>query len=656
MSVVKLFKKATTYHQQDKLGDAEKYYRKALKEDEKHVSSLYNLALLLQQKGDSKSAKDLYQKVVSIKPDYANAYNSLGMLFQQERDFESAIRNFEKAVKLKPSTVFYTNLGGQYILLGQRQQAEQAFVNAVKLDSKNAVALLGLANIYNQVERYSEAEKYYKQVLYILPENLEALRNLAGVHENGEDFTKAEKLLRQALKIEPENPKLLASLLTLKQKICDWDGFEELRDKVIENPEGIRPFSFLSICNDPERNLEVARSASEKIKERLPGGESFDFSNRKDKKKIRLGYLSADFGQHPFGHITKYLFEAHNKEQFEVYAYATTKDDGGEVRKKYESDADKFVDISQQNDRQAAGKIYEDEIDILIDCTCHTRGARMEIAVQMPAPVQVNVWGYVGSAGADFIDYIVVDETVLPDKISKYAAEEKIYLPDTLQIAHSYEKISDKEIKKSDFGIPDDAFVFSCHCPTYKMEPVMFGLWMELLKEVEGAVLWLRKASDIAMENILKEVEKRGVDRNRIVFAGKVEERPDYFRRLQLADLCLDTRIYNGGSTTMDALWAGVPYITVLGNNYQSRMAAGIINAAGLPELITNNLEEYKELALRLAKNPEQLKKLRAKVWDNRNSSALFNTEKYVGNLEKAYHEIWQNYLQGNNPRKIIIK
>lgn len=413
----------------------------------------------------------------------------------------------------------------------------------------------------------------------------------------------------------------------------------------------------MTICNDPVKNLAVTKVRSKKIKEQVEGfQQNFSFSDRKTKKdQIRVGYISADFKSHPFAHVSQYLYGAHNREKFLIFGYATTADDGSDCRKVIQNGCDKFTDLTKIDDVGASRIIYEDKIDILVELTGHTSGARMEISAMKPSPIQVNYDGYPSTVGADWVDYIIADELVIPVEHDKYYTENIVYISDTLQINHRNEKISDKDFRKSDFDLLENSFVFSAHCPTYKLEPIIFDVWMRLLKKIPKSVLWLREPEELAKKNIFKEAQKRGIDPNRIFFAGKINNRGEYFKRLQLADLCLDTRVYNGGTTTMDALWAGVPVITLLGSNYSSRMSSGLVNGAEMPELITKNLQEYEKLALELAENPKKLSKLRLKLWEKREICPLFDTEGFVRKLEKAYEQMWITFISGEKPHKIRL-
>ena len=349
---------------------------------------------------------------------------------------------------------------------------------------------------------------------------------------------------------------------------------------------------------------------------------SFDV-RRTSKTKIVIGYLSNDFRNHATAHLMLSLFGLHNRDEFEIFCYSYGKDDGSYYRARIQHDCDKFVDISTLSYEAAARCIYEDQVDILVDLKGYTRGNRFDICALRPAPIQVSYLGFPGTTGADFIDYIITDKIVTPKDHNPYYSEKFVYMPHCYQVNDNTQSISNKNWTKVDFGLPESCFVFCSFNQPYKIDPVLFGIWMRILRQVPEAVLWLIVENKIAEDNLRREAEARGVQSERLIFAKRLPK-DEHLSRLKFADLALDTRIYNGHTTTSDALWAGVPVITLQGSHFASRVSSSILSAIGIPDLITYSLEEYEALAIRLAHNPAELKEIRQRSAKNRLDMPLF--------------------------------
>ncbi|MDO8123229.1 MAG: UDP-N-acetylglucosamine-peptide N-acetylglucosaminyltransferase [Candidatus Hermodarchaeota archaeon] len=367
-----------------------------------------------------------------------------------------------------------------------------------------------------------------------------------------------------------------------------------------------------------------------------------------------IGYLSNDFRYHPVAQLMLSLFGLHDRNRFKVVGYSHGIDDGSHYRKRIQQDCDKFVDLRNLGHADAAKRIYEDNIDILVDLNGHTAGSRLEICSCRPAPIQVTYLGFPGTSGAYFFDYIITDRIVTPQDHAPYYTENFVYLPHSYQVNDHTQSISDKEWQRKDFNLPEDGFIFCSFNQPYKIEPVMFSVWMKILTKVPKGVLWLSWGQGTAKTNLRREAEARGVESRRLVFAENMPMN-EHLARLRLADLALDTRVYNGGATTSNALWAGVPVITLQGGHFPSRMSSSLLTSIGLPELITHTAAEYESLAVRLACDAHELETIRQKLATNRLEKPLFDTPRFVRNLEKAYKEMWKIFLAGEQPRRIDV-
>ena len=330
-------------------------------------------------------------------------------------------------------------------------------------------------------------------------------------------------------------------------------------------------------------------------------------------------------------------------------------DDGSSYRARIERDCDRFIDLRHLNHDEAAKRIYEDQVDILVDLKGYTGGGRLEICALRPAPIQARYLGLAGTTGADFFDYIITDRIVTPEDHARYYSENFVYLPHCYQVNDHNQVVSDRDWKKGDFGLQEGSFVFCSFNKGYKIEPVMFNSWMNIFRQVPEGVLWLQRLNETAEKNLRFEAEERGIKSERLIFSERLPTKDEYLARLRLADLALDTRIYNGHTTTSDALWAAVPVITLKGSHFASRVSASILTAIGMSELIAHSLEEYEALAVRLARNPGQLQTIRQKIVKNRLTEPLFDTPRFVRNLEKAYKEMSDIFENEERPRQIEV-
>jgi predicted O-linked N-acetylglucosamine transferase (SPINDLY family) len=372
--------------------------------------------------------------------------------------------------------------------------------------------------------------------------------------------------------------------------------------------------------------------------------------------KIRVGYVSGDFRQHPVANLVAGLFAAHDRSRFEVTGISIGPGEDSEMRRRLERSFDKFIDAAMLGADAIARRIREEEIDILIDLNGYTQGSRTELYARRAAPIQVNYLGYPGTMGADYIDYIVADPTLVPVTAQASYAEKIVYLP------HSYmphdaasRPISDRSFARAEFGLPENGFVFCCFNNAYKLNPHLFRSRMKILQAVEGSVLWLTGHSTPAVNNLRREAVAAGVDPDRLVFASRLPSVADHLVRHRLADLFLDTLPYNAHSTASDALWAGLPVLTQIGETFAGRVAASLLTALGLPELIAGTQERFESMAIELAARPAALAAINDKLAQNRLAKPLFNTQLYTQHLESAYVTMHQHHQAGLPPDHIHV-
>ena len=435
--------------------------------------------------------------------------------------------------------------------------------------------------------------------------------------------------------------------------ICDWDITED-ENKLIPSlgisNQLIPPFAMLSFSKMHQNGHRLRSEVF--VKEKYPQNPlPLPAVPSQKPERIRIGYFSADFHNHATMYLLAKVFAIHDKQKFEIYAYSYGPDKSDQVRQNLIKSVDVFDDVREMSDKDIAMLARQDKLDIAVDLKGHTRHQRLGIFAYRPAPLQISYLGYPGTTGANFIDYIIADPIVIPpDQINAYS-EKIIYLPNTYQANDNTRSISEKTGTRKDMGLPENGFVFCCFNSNYKISSAEFDIWMRLLNKVEGSILWLLKSNQWAEKNLKKEAEKRGVQKDRLVFAEKLPLDEHLARHIH-ADLFIDTFNVNAHTTASDALWAGLPVVTKLGQSFVARVAGSLLNAVGMPELITENEKDYEELILELATNPDKPKN-KNKLATNRLTKPLFDTESYTKDLENAYYNVYLNYLKGNNPQNI---
>jgi len=620
------------YHLKD-YDSAIQYMKKLISINSHNSEALYILGHSMQEKGELDEAVPYYQKALQYNPDFSDAYYNLGTILQDKQRHDEAIFCYQKVCQINPAdTDAYHNLG---CLLQEK-------------------------------ERFDEAMICYQKALQLNPNLADVYNNIGIILQDNEQPIEAViACCKKALEINPDLDEAYNQLTYRMQQICSWHALESMTAKLdsltrkaldMYKKPAESPFQSIVRRSDLSTQFAVAQSWSRYISSQMSIlNIQFSFDDRRtEKTKIVLGYLSNDFRNHATAHLMLSLFGLHNRDEFAVFCYSYGRDDESSYRDRIQRDCDKFIDISGFSHPDAARCIYEDKVDILIDLKGYVQGSRMAISALRPAPVQVNYLGFPGTTGADFIDYIIVDEIVAPADYTQYYSEKFVYMPHCYQVNDYRQPISNKNFKKTDFGLPENCFLFCSFNQPYKIDPVIFDAWMKILHQVPESVLWLTFGNKIVEDNLRREAIARGIKAERLNFAERLPK-AEHLARLRLADLILDTRIVNGHTTTSDALWAGVPVITLQGTHFASRVSSSILSAIGLHELIAGSIAEYEALAVRLAYTPAELQEIRQKILKNRLVAPLFDTPRFVRNLETAYKNMWKIFLAGEEPRQIEV-
>jgi protein O-GlcNAc transferase len=491
--------------------------------------------------------------------------------------------------------------------------------------------------------------------LALRPDSAEAWLGRGNILWGAGDHAGALAAYDRALQVTPQLPGLEGIRLQAKMRICDWSSFEADRSRVASAaPQGrlMSPFDALTICASPEQQYLCARSFGERNWPR-----SSEASRRRAPRhhdRIRIAYMSADFRQHPMSYLMADIFERHDRTRFEVTAISIGRDDASPMRGRLRAAFERFIEARAMTDQEIAALIEDAEIDILVDLMGFTAGARMGVVARRPAPLQVNYLGFAGTIGMSEVDYIIADRIVVPDAQRQFFSEKIAYLPLTYY-PNGHDRLSDRTIARSDVGLPADAFVFCCFNNSHKILPDVFDIWMRILRQVEGSVLWLLQDTDIASANLRKEAAARGVATDRLIFARRAP-RAEHLARHRCADLFLDTLPYNAHTTASDALWEGLPVLTRPGQTFAGRVAASLLTALELPELIVETSADYEGLAMELARSPDKLGRLREKLKHNRMTTRAFDTELFTRHLEAAFTGMVERHRAGLPPEDFFVQ
>jgi protein O-GlcNAc transferase len=641
-------------------------YNEAVQLNPLFTQAYNNMGVAFANKGKLDEALSCYEKAVELDPSRSTTYNNMGLAFAKHGNFDKAISCYEKAADLAPhSAVAHNNMGNAFRSKGRYDEAIAHFRKALTLNPDYCEAYNNMGNVFRDKGDHDGAVRCYHSALELKPDYAVAHDNLGKAFYDLGRFEDAILSYRKALEFRSDLVEACKDLVHVLQRTCAWRDLEiegarldSFTEKAIETGKkpAEPPFVSLTRHADLSRSLSVAKLWSNHISMLSTSWHNslrFNF-DRGNRPRITIGYLSNDFRDHPIAHLMLGLLRLHNRQDFGVFCYSYGMDDGTHYRERIGECCNNFVDLCNIDDIEAAKHIYQDQIDILVDLTGYTEGNRLGICALRPAPVQVTYLGFPGTTGAPFFDYIITDKIVTPEHHAVHYSENLAYMPHCYMVTDDRQIVAEQK-RREDFRLPERHFVFSSFNSAYKIEPSMFSAWMRILQEVPNSVLWLGAMNETARHNLWREAQDRGVVSERLIFAERIPQREQHLARLSLADLALDTRIYNGHATTIDALWTGVPVIALKGSHFASRVSASILTAIGLPDLITHTLEEYESLTVRLAHNRGELHEIRQRLIKNRLTEPLFATLRFVKNLEKTYKKMWETFLAGEKPRRLEI-
>ena len=600
-----------------------------------------------------------YDKALALKPDSVEAYNNRGSALMGLKRTDEALASYDKALALKPDHVTaHNNRGSALQELERLSEALISYDKALALKPDYAEAYYNRGNVLKDLKRLDEALVSYDKALALEPDYAEAYYNQGIVLIELERMDEALASYNRALSLQPDLKYLAGNILHMKMFLCDWAGFTEnvdmlLADVSLGKPV-TEPFVLLSLVDSPSLHRQAARIYVEKeYPKQVTLG---PFVHPIKNNKIRIGYYSANFHNHAVAYLTAELFEAHDPSRFELFGFTFGPSTNDEMQQRISAAFDRFIDVRGMSNHEVAQLSRELGIDIAVDLMGHTEDSRTGIFAVGAAPIQINYLGYPGTIGADYIDYIVADKTVIPEEQQSDFVEKVVYLPNSYLVNDSKRSISDRLFTKQELGLPEDGFVFCCFNNNYKILPAVFDSWMRILKATEGSVLWLREANPATAANLRKEAEQRGVAGNRLIFAKRMQSQDEHLARHRYADLFIDSLPYNAHTTASDALWAGLPVLTCMGRSFASRVAASLLNTLGLPELITRTQQEYETKAIELATQPNQLCEIKTKLERNRLTTPLFNGKLFAKHLEAAFEAMYSRHREGLPPEVIEVQ
>lgn len=684
---------AVAQHRQGELTAAEDIYQQVLRISPDNVEALHLLGVVRCQQGRLEEAEPLLLRAIQLGPDVSAFHNSWGRLQLLKGNQNEAVAALQRALELSPQNPeAFFNLAEAELASKALDAAIPHYEQVLMLKPVYPEARFGLAQAIRQRDGWAAAIAHYQLAVAQTPDNPLYLHHLAlslqlsnhledaqvvftqitdrwpayvdawigraGIYFVWGRLSEAISAYEQALQLDPQRSEALDGLVEVRRRACDWRDDMESREQALidmvqgaidqDKPPKIRIFTALYTPFTAYQQLQIAKANAEGSKpiQQQPRWDDRVYQNQ----RMRIGYLIADVRDHPNAHNTLLMYGLHDRTRFEVFTYSWGLDDQSPYRKRIMSESEHFTEMRGWSDEAMARRIAADGIQILVDLMGHTGDNRMGILARRAAPIQVNYLGFPCTSGADFMDYILGDPWVTPMQEAANFSECIVQLPWSYQInSHQVHDLGDCPAREA-LGLPENAFVYCCFNNSYKIDARIFGLWMEILQAVPDSVLWLFRTSDLVDQALRKAAQQRGLDPRRLVFSPYVK-RDEHLNRLQAADLFLDTEFYNAHTTASDALWAGVPILTVPGKTFAARVAASLLRAAHLPDGILPDWESYVQRAIALAQSDRTV--LESWKWHlktNRSKLPVFDTATLVGYIENAYEQMWMKHQAGEQP------
>lgn len=642
--------------QNGELGRAVQLYDTVIARNGGPAEAYYKRGNALNRLGRWEAALADYDHAIALDSGYGNAFCNRGTVLGHLGHWSDSLASYDRALALNPADYLaYYNRGRALAELRRFDDAIASYDRAIALNSGYVEAYVNRGNVEQRLGRHAAAVESYDKAIMLKPVFAEAFLGRGTSLQNQGRFEEAISSYDQTLALNPDEKYVVGMRRYAKAMICDWSGLEAELGRLaaelkVRHPLS-SPFPVLAFFDSPPLHRLAAEIW---VREECPANDALGaIAARVRGDRIRVGYFSADFRDHAVSLLTAELFETHDRSRFEVTAFAFGPRADYAVSARLERAFDRFVDVRDRSDREVALLAREFGIDIAVDLGGFTESARPQIFALRAAPIQINYLGYPGTMGAQYMDYLIGDRTVIPQDQQHHYTEKIIYLPGSYLPNDSTRSIADTKFTREDLGLPPAGFVFCCFNNSYKIGPDVFDRWIRMLRRTENSVLWLSANNPAAVRNLRREASLRGIDAERLIFAGRVASQPEHLARLRAADLFLDTLPYNAHATAVDALWAGLPVLTCPGHAFAGRVAASLLRAIDLPELIAATPTEYEALGAHLAANPAQLARIRQKLAHNRAVAPLFDTVQFAKNLEFAYIEVYERHVAQLPPEHV---
>jgi predicted O-linked N-acetylglucosamine transferase (SPINDLY family) len=643
--------------QQGRYDEALALMQAALKLDPIAVPTLVNYGNVLSALGRFQEALACFDKVLAIEADSVEGLANRGNVLSILRRPTEALASFDRALEINPDLAeVLCNRGNALRALRRFDEALASYEKAIALRPNFADAYGNRGNTLSDLNRTEEALADYDRAIALRPNYVDAYCNRGMVLQRMQRHAEAATVYETLLKLDPHYEFAKGYLLHQKMLICDWNGLSALIDDMKNDFAVDRmttpPFAWQAVATSPSSLQQCAAAFNRR---KFPvNTRRFDRPSIGESKKIRVGYLHGEFGENPVSFLLVGVLEHRDRDRFEIFGFDNGRDDLSPTRRRIDNAFDRVINIRNLDDGAAAAAISEIGIDVLVDLNGYCGEGRTGVFAMRPAPIQVNYLGYPGTMGANYMDYIIGDKHVIPLGDLPFYTEKVVYMPDCFQANDSRRKIANRKFRRAECGLPEQGFVFCCFNNSFKIVRPRFDSWMRILKQIDGSVFWFRSYNASVADNLKMEAASRGVDPRRLIFASRLPF-SEHLARHTCADLFLDTLPFNAHTTASDALWAGIPVLTCPGETFAGRVAASLLRALDLPELIAATPQSYELMAIELATYPDKLAAIKAKLAARRSTAPLFDTALFARYLDNAYTLMYERNARGLPPDHIMV-
>jgi len=618
---------------------------------------IYGFIFLNLKKYDK--AINVWKKAIEINPEFVEGLNNLGNAFLKIKKFDEAIEYLNDALKLKPDffETYYT-LSEAFFHKAMYEASLKNLDKALNLKPDHLPTINNKIKLLLKMRKKEDALKFLDKVIPYHPKNSELYNEKAEILSELGMNSRSLNTYKTILMIDPNYPFVLGKVVDDKLKNCDWNGLDkdcaEIKKKIIDGKKIAAPFLVSTLFDS---SYLQNKSAEIWIKQFRLTEKKFKFQTDNNDSKRNIGYFSADFRDHPVGHLISKMLESHDKTKFNIYGFylGNKHKEDDRFYKRIKKTFTKFYDVSKMSDEEIISLSINLKIHIAVDLMVYTGSqSRFGIFLNKCAPIQINFLGYPGTSASEKIDYIIADKTVIPETNKKFFTEKIIYFPNSYQPSEKNRQLSEKKFTKKNLNLPEDVFIFCCFNTCSKILPGMINVWADILNQVPKSILWMISDNEVTKKNLNIEFEKKNIDTKKIIFSDKLPI-SEHLARIKYADLFLDTFPYNAHTSCSDSIWAGLPLLTIEGNSFQSRVASSLLRTSGLEELVTKNEKEYIEKAVYIAKNKDYLDNLKNKLINSRNTNPLFDNQTFIKDIEKAYSIVLEKYFKNQKPEDIYL-